>query len=71
MIDHIKAKGTVSLQLDDLPDVCDNVQLLVYVKYKGPADLEEEFLFSHGLQTTTTTGCFQMVDQFWKEEEIL
>lgn len=59
VVDCIKAKETFSLQLDDSTDVRDNAQLLVYVRYEGPADLEEEFLFCHALPTTTTGDVFK------------
>lgn len=59
------------MQLDDSTDLSDNGQLLVYVTYEGPADLEEEFLFCHALPTTTTgEGVFHMVDQFLKKEDL-
>lgn len=71
VVDRIKAKGAFSLQLDESTDVSDNAQLLVCVKYEGPVDLEEEFLFCRALPTTTTgEDIFQMVDQFLKEEEL-
>ncbi|XP_066980131.1 general transcription factor II-I repeat domain-containing protein 2B-like [Macrobrachium rosenbergii] len=50
----IKESGKFSLQLDESTDVSDDAQLLVYVRYQGKSDIEENFLFCKRLETTTT-----------------
>ena len=69
VITAIKKGGQFSLQLDESTDVSDVAQLMTYVRYQGPEDMEEEFLFCRPLQTTTTgEDIFMMVDSFFKEE---
>ena len=65
----IKESGKFSLQLDESTDVSDDAQLLVYVRYQGKSDIEENFLFCKRLETTTTgEDLFKLVDNFIKEE---
>ena len=65
----IKGSGKFSLQLDEFTDVSDDAQLLVYVRYQGKSDIEENFLFCKRLETTTTgEDLFKLVDNFIKEE---
>ncbi|XP_076049324.1 SCAN domain-containing protein 3-like [Oratosquilla oratoria] len=65
----IKESGKFSLQLDESTDVSDNAQLLVYVRYQGKSDIEEDFLFCKRMETTTTgEDLFKLVDSFIKEE---
>ncbi|KAK3863613.1 hypothetical protein Pcinc_030639 [Petrolisthes cinctipes] len=54
VIAAIKESGQFSLQLDESTDLSDDAQLMTYVRYQGPEDMEEEFLFCRPLQTTTT-----------------
>ena len=35
----------ISLQLDKSTNVSDDAQLMVYVRYRGPNDMDEDFLF--------------------------
>ncbi|XP_068250356.1 zinc finger BED domain-containing protein 5-like [Palaemon carinicauda] len=65
----IKDSGKFSLQLDESTNVSDDVQLLVYVRYQGKSDIEENFLFCKRLETTITGEyLFKLVDSFIKEE---
>ena len=56
-----------SYQLDETTDT-ENKLLMVYVRYEGDMDLEDEFLFCTPL-TTTATGAdiFNVVDDFQQE----
>ena len=66
VIECIKQSGFFSLQLDESTDCSDAAQLLVYSRYQGNDDMQEEFLFCLPF-TTTTTGedIFNLVDNFF------
>ena len=65
VVARMKKVGKWSYQLDEATDTGKNAQLMVYVRYEGDMDLEEEFLFCRPL-TTTATGAdiFNVVDNF-------
>ena len=71
VVARMKKAGKWSYQLDESTDTGKNAQLMVYVRYEGDMDLEEEFLFCTPL-TTTATGAdiFNVVDNFQQEEGI-
>ena len=71
MVARMKKAGKWSNQLDQSTDTGKNAQLMVYVRYEGDIDLEEEFLFCTPL-TITATGAyiFNVVDNFQQEEGI-
>ncbi|XP_076043774.1 SCAN domain-containing protein 3-like [Oratosquilla oratoria] len=65
----IKESGNFRSQLDESTNVSDNAQLLVYVRYQGKSDINEDFLFCKRMETTTTgEDLFKLVDSFIKEE---
>ena len=65
VVARMKKAGKWSYQLDESTDTGKNVQLMVYVRYKGDMDLEEEFLFCSSLITTATVAdIFNVVDNF-------
>ncbi|XP_068235592.1 protein FAM200C-like [Palaemon carinicauda] len=65
----IKESRKCSMQLDESTDVSDFGQILVYVRYQGKSDIEENFLFCKQLETTTTgEDLFKLVDSFIKEK---
>ncbi|XP_042213300.1 protein FAM200A-like [Homarus americanus] len=71
VVTAIKESGKFSLQLDESTDVSDDAQLLVYARYQGKSDMEENFLFCKRLETTTTgEDLFKLVDNFIKEENL-
>ncbi|XP_077966629.1 zinc finger BED domain-containing protein 5-like [Styela clava] len=63
--------GKWSYQLDESTDTGKYAQVMVYVRYEGELDLEEEFLFCTPL-TTTATGAdiYNVVDNFHKKEGV-
>ena len=71
VVARMKKAGKWSYQLDESTDTGKNAQLMVYVRYEGDMDLEEEFLFCTPL-TTTATGAdiFNVVDNFQQKEGI-
>ena len=71
VVAQMKKAGKWSYQLDQSTDTGKNAQLMVYVRYEGDMDLEEEFLFCTPL-TTTATGAdtFNVVDNFQLQEGI-
>ena len=64
----MKKAGKWIYQLDESTDTGKNTQLMVYVRYEGDTNLEEEFLFCTPLTTTSTgTDIFDVVDSFQKK----
>ena len=65
---QMKKSGKWSYQLDESTNTGKNAQLMIYVRYKGDLNLEEEFLFWTP-QTTTATGAdiFNVVDNFQQQ----
>ena len=68
VVGRMKKAGKWSYQLHESTDTGKNAQLMVYVRYEGDMDLEEEFLFCTSL-TTIATGAdiFNIVDNFQKK----
>ena len=67
----MKKSGKWSYQLDESTDTGKNAWLMVYVRYEGEMDLQEEFLFSTPLATTATgADIFNAVDNFQQKEGI-
>ena len=71
VVARMKKAGKWSYQHDESTDTGKNAQLMVYVRYEGDMDLEEEFLFCTP-QITTATGAdiFNVVDNFRQKEGI-
>ena len=69
VVTRMKRAGKWSYQLDESTDTRKNAQLMVFVRYEGDIDLEEEFLFCTP-PTTTATGAdiFNVVDNFQQQE---
>ena len=58
-----------AINLMSQPTLEKNAQLLVYERYKGGMNLEEEFLFCSPLTTTATSAdIFNVVDNFRQKE---
>ena len=71
VVARMKKTGKWSYQLDESTDTGKNAQLMVYVRYEGDMDLEEEFLFCTPLITTATgADIFNVVDNFRQKEGI-
>lgn len=69
LISAIKIAGLFSIQLDETTDVSKDAQLMVYVRYPGLTDIQEDILFCKPMSTTTRgEDIFLMVDSFFKEE---
>jgi zinc finger BED domain-containing protein 5/7/8/9 len=67
----MKASTIFAIQLDETTDVSNSAQLMVYVRYIGESDIEEDFLMLKNLLTTTTGGdIFEKVNSFFVEENI-
>nr|XP_039248831.1 protein FAM200B-like [Styela clava] len=71
VVARMRRAGKWSYQLDESTDTGKDAQLMVYVRYEGELDLEEEFLFCTPL-TTTATGAdiYNVVDNFHKKEGV-
>jgi len=69
VVARMKKAGKWSYQLDEATDTGKHVQLMVYVRYEGDMDLEEEFLFCTPLAITATgADIFNVVDKFQQKE---
>ncbi|XP_057663102.1 zinc finger BED domain-containing protein 5-like [Diorhabda carinulata] len=69
LISAIKIAGLFSIQLDETTDVSKDAQLMVYVRYPGLTDIQEDILFCKPMSTTTRgEDIFRMVYSFFKEE---
>ncbi|XP_071041442.1 zinc finger BED domain-containing protein 5-like [Parasteatoda tepidariorum] len=53
LISAIKIAGLFSIQLDETTDVSKDAQLMVYVRYPGLTDIQEDILFCKPMSTTT------------------
>ncbi|XP_058272819.1 protein FAM200A-like [Hemibagrus wyckioides] len=65
LLDFIKESAYYALQMDESTDIANHATLLVYVRYVWEGDLEEQFLCSRDLPTTTTAeDIFSTVDLY-------
>ena len=53
LIARVHKSVNFAIQLDETTDIANNAQLMVYVRYQGAQDLEEDILFCQSLDTTT------------------
>ncbi|XP_056645802.1 protein FAM200C-like [Diorhabda sublineata] len=68
-IPAIKIAGLFSIQLDKTTDVSEDAQLMIYVRYPGLTDIQEDILFCKPMSTTTRVeDIFLIVDSFFIEE---
>ncbi|XP_014664178.1 PREDICTED: protein FAM200A-like [Priapulus caudatus] len=71
VIARMKKAGAWSYQLDESTDVGKDAQLLVFTRYEGDTDIEEQFLICTPLETTTTgLDIFNVLDTFQQEEAL-
>jgi zinc finger BED domain-containing protein 5/7/8/9 len=60
-----------AIQLDETTDIGNCAQLMVYVRYVGAEDIEEDFLFCHAMEGTTRgMDIMEMVDGYFQKEGI-
>ena len=71
MISSIKSSVHFASQLDEITDLSNDSQLMVYVRYRGMDRIEEEMLFGtpHVLHTRGI-DVFQKVNAFFKSEKV-
>ncbi|XP_072389281.1 protein FAM200C-like [Diabrotica undecimpunctata] len=63
---EVLAKTQFALQLDESTDISGKAQLISFVRFVYGPEIIEQFLFCHGLETTTTgTDIFSTVDTFF------
>ncbi|XP_042206655.1 SCAN domain-containing protein 3-like [Homarus americanus] len=68
LISRVKNSGIFAIQLDETTDVASAAQLMVYIRYKGEMDIEEDLLMCSPLEATTKgVDVFLKVDAFFKE----
>jgi len=71
LISAMKESDFYSLQLDESTDIADKVNLLCFVRFNFNGSVEEEMLFCHTLNTTTTgQDIFDSLDRFIRENGI-
>ncbi|KAL4088791.1 hypothetical protein QTP88_023875 [Uroleucon formosanum] len=59
-ISNIKTSKFYSLQLDESTDICNDANLLAYVRYENHNTITEDFLFCISLPSNTTDGARAM-----------
>lgn len=70
-ISLVKESEYFALQCEDSTDCRNLVQLLVFVRYIGKSDIEEDILFCIPLATNTTgVEVFKVIDGYLKEHAI-
>ncbi|XP_025412437.1 zinc finger BED domain-containing protein 5-like [Sipha flava] len=60
LISNIKTSKFYSLQLDESTDICNDANLLAYVRYENHNTITEDFLFCISLPSNTTDGARAM-----------
>ena len=69
VVARMKKAGKWSYQLDESTDVGNDAQVMIFGRYEGETDLEEEFLFCTPMKTTTTgADIFNVMENFQQEE---
>ena len=71
LLAKVKASPVFVIQLDEFVDVANLSQLIVFVQYVPDQSIKENLLFCCPLETTTqAANVMQLVDAFFKEEEL-
>ena len=69
VLSRMKRAGKWSFQLDESTDIGNDAQLMVFVRFEGEVDLEEEFLLCTPFKTTTTgADIFNTMNDFHEQE---
>ena len=70
LIARVHKSVNFAIQLDETTDIANNAQLMVYVRYQGAQDLEEDILFCQSLDTTTRgIDIFTKTNNFFQDKE--
>ncbi len=70
VVNKMKQAGQFALQLDEMTDLSGEAQLLASVCYKDVSDMNKHLLFCKTLPGKTTgEGIFQVIDNFFTEQE--
>ena len=70
LIARVHKSVNFAIQLDEINDISSNAQLMVYVRYQGSRDIEEDILFCQSLDTTTKgIDIFSKTNYFFQEKD--
>ncbi|XP_066978978.1 SCAN domain-containing protein 3-like [Macrobrachium rosenbergii] len=71
LISQVKNSGIFAIQVGETTDVASDAQLMVYIRYKGEKEIEEDLLMCSPLETTTKgVDVFRKVDAFFNEPDV-
>ena len=70
LIARVHKSVNFAIQLDETTDISSNAQLMVYVRYQGSQDIEEDILFCQSLDTTTKgIDIFSKTNYFFQDKD--
>ena len=70
LIARVHKSVNFAIQLDEKTDISSNAQLMVYVRYQGSQDIEEDILFCQSLDTTTKgIDIFSKTNDFFQDKD--
>ena len=70
LIARVHKSVNFAIQLDETTDISSNAQLMVYVRYQGSQDIEEDILFCQSLATTTKgIDIFSKTNYFFQDKD--
>ena len=71
VLDQVRASPVFSIHLDETTDVAQCSQLLMYASFVSGNSVKEEMLyFQHMKSYTTATDIFQVVSNFFQENQL-
>ncbi|XP_068235516.1 protein FAM200C-like [Palaemon carinicauda] len=71
VISSVKKSKEFAIQLDETTNVSSNSQLMVYIRYRGSDEIEEEMLLCSPLELTTRgIDMFNKVDAYFKKPSV-
>jgi len=71
VLDQVRTSPEFAIQLDEMTDVAQFSQLLMYACFMSGNSVKEEVLFHHSMESyTTATDIFQVVSNLFQENQL-
>jgi len=71
VLDQVRTSPEFAIQLDEMTDVAQFSQLLMYARFVSGNSVKEEVLFRHSMESyTTATDIFQVVSNLFQENQL-